>query len=349
MQGITISIGISARNRFERTVREKGKSLIDFPDEYTVIDTETTGLDSRYDSLIEVGAIRCKNGIEVDRFSELIKPESCYILDKDDIKKTDDYCIHDGEYIQYVDSFITELTGITNKMLENARDQKSVLADFLEFLGNQIVIGHNVNFDINFLYDAIWEDFGKKLSNDYVDTMRIARKLLKDKLSHHRLRDVAGYYGIDYSHAHRAIDDCQITHGCLRHMQKDIINVYITVEDFISAFKINRQSLKAKDIIPLTNEFNEDHPLYGMVCVFTGALERMTRREVVQIVANIGGINGDNVTAQTNYLILGNLDYCRNIKDGKSNKLKKAERLKLKGQDIEIVSENVFYDMLEMD
>ena len=73
----------------------------------------------------------------------------------------------------------------------------------------------------------------------------------------------------------------------------------------------------------------------------------MARKEAMQIVANLGGINQDNVNKETNYLVLGNNDYCKNIKNGKSNKQKKAEQLKIKGQDIEIISENVFYDMIE--
>ena len=57
---------------------------------------------------------------------------------------------------------------------------------------------------------------------------------------------------------------------------------------------------------------------------------------------NLGGICGDNVTAKTNFLILGNNDYCKSIKDGKSSKQKKAEGLKLKGKDIEIIPESGF-------
>ena len=53
-----------------------------------------------------------------------------------------------------------------------------------------------------------------------------------------------------------------------------------------------------------------------------------------------------SVTKETNYLILGNNDYCTSIKDGKSIKQKKAEKLKLDGQDIEILSEDTFYDMI---
>ena len=80
--------------------------------------------------------------------------------------------------------------------------------------------------------------------------------------------------------------------------------------------------------------------------MFTGVLERMSRKEAMQLVADSGGINGDTVTQKTNYLVLGNNDYCKSIKDGKSNKQKKAEKLKASGLDIEIIPESVFYDMV---
>ena len=90
------------------------------------------------------------------------------------------------------------------------------------------------------------------------------------------------------------------------------------------------------------------HPLYNKVCVFTGTLEKYSRQEAAQIVVNLGGSCGNSVTKKTNYLILGNNDYCSMIKDGKSSKQKKAEEYKLKGQDIEIIPESVFYDMIEI-
>ena len=72
----------------------------------------------------------------------------------------------------------------------------------------------------------------------------------------------------------------------------------------------------------------------------------MVRKDAMQLVVNFGGSCGDNVTAKTNFLILGNNDFCSSIKDGKSSKQKKAEALILKGNDIEILSENVFYEMV---
>ena len=57
------------------------------------------------------------------------------------------------------------------------------------------------------------------------------------------------------------------------------------------------------------------------------------------MVVNLGGLCGDRVTKQTDFLVLGNTDYCKTIKDGKSSKQKRAEQLKLSGSNIEILSE----------
>jgi len=71
----------------------------------------------------------------------------------------------------------------------------------------------------------------------------------------------------------------------------------------------------------------------------------MTRKEAMQAVVNAGGHCCDGVVEETNYLVLGNNDYCKAIKGGKSNKQKKAEKMQLSGKDIQIISEDTFYDM----
>jgi DNA polymerase-3 subunit epsilon len=137
---IQIEMGFdSERKPIERT--EKGKSLIAFPTDYTVIDIETTGLDLFYNSIIEVSAIRVRNSEVQDKFSSLIKPPKHYSFE-------------DSDYY-YVDEFITKLTGITNEMLDDAPEVTEVLPEFVESIGDDILIGHNVIFDINFPYAAI--------------------------------------------------------------------------------------------------------------------------------------------------------------------------------------------------
>ena len=82
--------------------------------------------------------------------------------------------------------------------------------------------------------------------------------------------------------------------------------------------------------------------------VFTGKLEKMLRKDAMQLVVNLGGILDNSVNKQTNYLILGDNDYNAILKGEKSSKHKKAEKLKLEGQDIEIIDERTFYDLLEV-
>ena len=294
----------------------KGKSRVDVVSDYTVLDIETTGLDTTFDNIIEVSAVRIRQGLAVDAFTALVKPE------------------------EPIDNFISELTGITNEMLETAPPISEVLPKFFHFIADDTVIGHNVNFDVNFLYDQAVDLELPPFKNDFIDTMRLARRLFPE-LPNHKLGTLADFFRIEQNTVHRAAADCEVTNI-----------VYQRICEHISANSIDLAALfakkkyKASDIHAQTEKFDEDSPFLGKVCVFTGALERMARHEAMQIVANMGGICGDNVTAKTNYLILGNNDYCASIKNGKSNKQRKAESLILKGKDLIIISEDVFYDMI---
>lgn len=295
----------------------KGENLVELPSNFTVIDLETTGLYPEWDEIIEVAAIKCRNYNVVDVYSALVKPEDP------------------------IDDFISELTGITNDMLENAKDISAVLPGFIKFIGDDIVIAHNANFDINFLYDKRKENFGEPFSNNFVDTMRISRLLHRGE-KHHRLKDLCARYEIVRDEEHRALSDCYACLECYCRIRNEIKSNYSSIDEIRPVHK----HLRASEITPTEFKQDELNPLYGKVCVFTGTLERMLRKEAMQIVVNIGGIVADSVTKKTNFLILGNSDYCSSIKDGKSTKQKKAEKLKLAGHDIEIIPESVFYSMI---
>lgn len=300
----------------------KGKSLIALPSDFTVVDIEATGYSPEYDEIIEIAAVKCRGFQVENEFSCLIKPRFP------------------------VNSFVSELTGITNEMLSSARSISSVLPEFIDFVGDDIIIAHNANFDVNFIYDNLLAICNTFFDNDFVDTMRISRLLHKDQ-KHHRLSDLCERYGIVNVSAHRSLSDCHAALACYSRMNDEINVSYSSIDDIIPKRKrTGRSYLHASDISATSLEQDENNPLYGKVCVFTGALEKMIRREAMQCVVNIGGLVADSVTKKTNFLILGNNDYCASIKDGKSSKQKKAEKLKLQGQDIEIIPENVFYDML---
>lgn len=293
----------------------KGKSLLEFPSSYTVIDIETTGLSPLYDQIIELSAIKVVDNVPTDSFSSLVGGV-------------------------YIGSYVSELTGITNEMVADAPDLSSVFPSYIDFIGDDLLVGHNVNFDINFIYDNAMALLSKTFSNNFVDTMRISRRL-HPEFRHHRLCDLCKRYGIEYTGAHRSLTDCSLTMQCFSALTADVLATCGTTRKF-SKYTAPRTSPS----LPAPSSVDPSHPFYGKVFVFTGTLETLSRKDAMQVVENFGGISGNGVTQKTNYLVLGNNDYCPTIKDGKSAKQKKAEQLKLSGQDIDIIPESVFLDMI---
>ena len=320
------SVCFSNEYRLEHRV-DKGRSLVCLPNDYTVIDLETTGLSPRCDEIIELAAIRVRNGEIQDSYQQLVKPKV------------------------RISDIISSITNITNEMVADAPNIEDVLAGYLEFIGSDVVVGHNVCFDVNFIFDNCVSIFGNTFTNDYINTVRIAKRLLD--LPHYRLSDLCAYFGISRDNAHRALADCRMTHelvGRLKAKCDEIGGSKLEIQwmdEHRSEKKfvhIDARMIESK--IP-DDEIDKTHPLYGKRIVFTGALVRFKREAAMQLVANLGGINQNGVTKETDYLVLGNNDYCRTIKDGKSSKQKKAEEYMLKGTGISIMDEQTFYDMVE--
>ena len=311
-------LSVSSTNPNKPTREHKGKSLLTLPDDYVVIDLETTGLSPEFDEIIEVSAIRFNSNKRIDSFSTLVKPK------------------------HRIPEFITELTGITNDMVSHAPEIKKALKDLMSFLSPEdILLGYNVNFDINFLYDNCEYELEEPFRNNFVDVMRIAKRI-EPALEDHRLGTLSSFYGIKTIH-HRAEADCDTCQQCYVRLKEKAISIFGSAEEFS---KRRHNELKAKDIHATTETFDETHPFYKKTVAFTGALERMLRKDAMQIVVDLGGFVGDGVTAKTNYLVLGNLAYSSNVKGDKSAKLRKAESLVAKGQDLQIIPEDVFYDII---
>lgn len=295
---------------------KKGNSIIELLDDYCCVDLETTGLSYKYDKIIEVGAVRVRSGQITDRFTSLV-------------------------HVDYLDSFITQLTGITIEMLANAPSVDKVLWELKEFVGNDVIVGHNVTFDIDFLCFGL-AGLGNFFTNDYINTLRLSRRVLPSAtVTNHKLSTLIEELHLGSNTFHRALGDAEATYKLYEYLKKQVKDGEI---DILKNYK-HAPKLNAKDISAATDEFDESHPLYGKVCVFTGTLS-VPRKDAMQMVANVGGINANGINKQTNYLIVGDLEYGAAIKDGKSSKLKKAEDYILSGQDITILDENAFASLL---
>lgn len=297
--------------------RHRGNYVRRMQTDYCVLDTETTGLSAYYDSVIEIAILRVRNNEVVAEYSQLVNPERELPL------------------------FITNLTGITNDMLEGQPTIQEIKDSALAFIGDDFIVGHNTNFDMQFLANGFEHDF----TNEYMDTLQFAKKLYPE-VEGHSLSALA--YSLDLpSSGHRAMKDCISTKALHDLMMEKMEREKLTVDKLFRK-KHTPFVLDIANIVPTTNEIDEDNFFYGKHCVFTGTLERMPRNAAMQLIVNVGGILDKSVQKSTNYLIVGGFDYCSSITDGKSGKMKKAEQLKEKGQDIELLDEHTFYDLISM-
>ena len=163
-----------------------GKRLTAYISDYVIFDLETTGISSAADEVIEISAVKVKGGRVVEEFSTLVNP---------------------GRPIPFATS---QVNGITDDMVKNSPCFEQAFAAFLEFVGNEVLVGHNIhNFDMKFLYRDAGRFWNQTLTNDYVDTLQMARVCLP-QLRHHKLTDLAQYYGICSEGAHRALCDCRM-------------------------------------------------------------------------------------------------------------------------------------------
>ena len=236
----------------------KGESVLCLPRDYTVVDTETTGLSTESCCLIEVSALRVREGRVAAEFSTLIRPPWR------EVQKN-------GQWQQgYVDDFIQGLTGITDEMLEGAPLPEEALPQVEDFLGRDLLLGHNVGFDTAFLYDSFQKYLGRPLGNNSLDQLRLARKLLP-QLPHHRLGDVAAALGVPYEGAHRALADCWITYGCYEKLRALALSQG-TEEEFLQRFEKKKPAKPRYPGVP-------GHPFYQKTLVLTGSLDTSQNRE----------------------------------------------------------------------
>lgn len=299
--------------------KNKGRSIVRIPGHYTVVDTETTGLDPQADRLIEIAAIRVRAGKEVARFETLVKPG------------------------RKLSKAIVDLTGITDGELTNAPEPQDALQQFIDFLKDDIIVAHNANFDVNFLYDSMQRCGMNPLENNFVDTMRLA-KCIRPDLSNYKLATLAKAYQIAQPKAHRALADCETTMAVLQKLDEDARQQKI---DFTQIQKKGYSSRsRVAGIVAEPGKERPESPFYGKHCVFTGELDSMTRWEAAQAVVNIGGLCTDKVTQKTSYLIAGKNEFYEADSERKTINLQKAEELIRQGADLRILTEDVFLDML---
>lgn len=160
---------------------------------YTVIDLEMTGLNAKSDRILEVAAVRVRNGAVTETFSAIVNT-GVALSEK-----------------------VTELTGITQEMLENGMPYDETIKAFLAFLEEDILVGQNVIFDFSFLKQ--WAVNHKiTLEKQAVDTLKLARQFLPAEQKKD-LESLCAYFEVPRENAHRALDDAEETMQIFEKMQ----------------------------------------------------------------------------------------------------------------------------------
>lgn len=158
-----------------------------------IIDTETTGWSRENDRVIEVGAIKVRNGEIVDEYTSLIRSV---------------------EEIPYV---IENLTGISSEDIwAEGREPEEVFREVREFIGESTFVAHNVNFDYSFLSAEFQRHKIKPLWNEKLCTVKIARKSSMI-LPNYKLITIKNFLGLEYK-SHRALTDVMVCYELLKHI-----------------------------------------------------------------------------------------------------------------------------------
>ena len=175
----------------------QGKCINRYVPDYTVFDLETTGISRSADDIIEISALRVRGGRITDSFSCLVNP---------------------GRPIPYRAS---QINHITDEMVEDEPGIREILPVFLDFLGDDVLVGHNIcGFDMKFLYRECEKHFHSLPGNDYVDTLKLARVLLLG-LPNYRLTTLADHYQLSTRGAHRALNDCRMNQQVFEYLGRE--------------------------------------------------------------------------------------------------------------------------------
>ncbi|MED9933127.1 MAG: 3'-5' exonuclease [Catenibacillus sp.] len=230
--------------------------------DYVAFDLETTGLNCERDEIIEIGALKVKDGKVTERFARLIQPKLS------------------------VPPEITAITGITNEMLESAPPVEKVIPEFVLFCRDEILLGHNVMFDYKFT-KVYAKRYGLPFEKKGLDTLKIARKVLPE-LESRSLGALCEHYEIVNQAAHRAYHDALATakiYHMLAHFYEEKYPALFEPESLVyHQKKVSPATAKQKAYL---NELLKYHKIE-----FNQDMDTMTKSEMSRMIDKIILVHG---------------------------------------------------------
>lgn len=323
-----------------------------FLSDYTVVDIETTGLDARSSGITELAAVRVRGDEIVSRFQELANP---------------------GVRIPRL---IEEKTHITNAMVGRARPLKEVLSDFLDFIGQDVLVGYNIDsFDRVFIHEKALCELNVCFEPRTCDVLPLARRAFRGELRSFRLDALRNAFGIEPAGAHRALKDCCDTFSVYQQIKERLKNSTLLSDTF--SYSCRRLSPKGRswECVALSGDmlirdqeimrwipsgfspvlkpyiptdykerwmFVGRHPfqsLAGAIVSITGSSSEMPRITAENVVVRLGA----TLKASTTRVC----DFCIVLDGDSSGKIAAAKRWQEKGSPIRIIGVDEFIGLIK--
>ncbi|MEP7045771.1 MAG: DEDD exonuclease domain-containing protein [Ilumatobacteraceae bacterium] len=205
----------------QRSFDDLGTPLADVT--FCVLDIETTGSDRSTDLITEIGMVKVRAGECLGTLQSLVNPGRA------------------------IPPMITVLTGITESMVVRAPPIEAVLPTMIEFLGGAVVVGHNVGFDMAFINAALTRRGDPEITNPVIDTLPLARRLIRDEVPDCRLGTLASRFRLDHRPSHRALDDALATTDLLHFLLERSAGLGVLgLDDLIALPRIGSHPQAAK-------------------------------------------------------------------------------------------------------
>ncbi|MBN6185791.1 PolC-type DNA polymerase III [Aneurinibacillus sp. BA2021] len=167
-------------------------------DTYVIFDVETTGLSVVNNTIIELAGVKMRNGEIIGRYESFVNPHTPIPLN------------------------IQQLTSITDDMVKDAPELDQVIGEFIDFVGDAVLVAHNAKFDMGFLHASCKQTGREPLANPFLDTLELAR-FLYPGMRNHRLNTLAGKFNVSLENHHRAVDDSEATGYIFFYMLKEVL------------------------------------------------------------------------------------------------------------------------------
>lgn len=246
----------------------RDQQVYDMISDYVVFDLETTSFISSVCKVIEISAIRVTKGKKTATFHSFVNPE------------------------EHIPEEATRVNNIYDYMVENAPVINDVLGEFLDFIGDSVLIGHNIaTFDLPIISRLTREIFDRDVTNNYIDTLIIARQCFPGKS--HTLQSMAQLLSIDFDDLHRSTVDCETTIKLYEALKPHMAlhNAYIQIKPDLTAFIPEATSMQ--------NVFR------GKTCIMYGSFSFVDSSKLQMICDALGMICIDYFAYSADYLILG--------------------------------------------